>query len=229
MAQFVTGNTGRSTGPHLDFRVYNPSTSKYENPSAYTSRLSVGGNPFDYRVTSGFGPRNAPTAGASTDHKGIDYATPVGTTIDIEGGKHMSTFKDPGGGGIMSQYLINTDDGPRELLFLHGSDGNKITAEGALTEYDPSTYFQDSDAAPATVAGDTTPDKAQDFLASKTEPVKQMVKREASDVVEGFGNDFGSMKSSRLGDALRGAQEDIVKTRMAGGEDFGKMMKAIKK
>ena len=40
---------------------------------------------------------------------------------------------------------------------------------------------------------------------------------------------YGSMKSSRLADALRGAQEDIIKTRMAGGEDFGKMMKAIKK
>ena len=224
MAQFVTGNTGRSTGPHLDFRVYNPRTSSYENPSAYTSYLSVGGNPFDYRVTSGFGPRNAPTPGASTDHKGIDYATPVGTTIDIKGGKLLSTFNDEGG-GIMSQYLINTDDGPRELLFLHGSDANKITSGSALTEYDPSTYFQDSDAAPATVAGD----KAQDFLASKTEPVKQLVRREASDVVEGFGNDFGSMKSARLGDALRGAQEDIIKTRMAGGEDFGKMMKAIKK
>ena len=39
----------------------------------------------------------------------------------------------------------------------------------------------------------------------------------AAKVVEGFGNNFGSMKSSRLGDALRGAQEKIVKERIDNG------------
>jgi hypothetical protein len=39
----------------------------------------------------------------------------------------------------------------------------------------------------------------------------------AAKVVKGFGNDFGSMKSSRLGDALRGAQEKIVKERINNG------------
>lgn len=33
------------------------------------------------RVSSGFGPRAAPVAGASTDHNGIDYAVPVGTPV----------------------------------------------------------------------------------------------------------------------------------------------------
>lgn len=37
--------------------------------------------PVSGRVSSGFGPRVAPTAGASTDHKGIDYAVPVGTPV----------------------------------------------------------------------------------------------------------------------------------------------------
>ena len=40
----------------------------------------------------------------------------------------------------------------------------------------------------------------------------------AAKVVEGFGNDFGSMKSSRLGDALSGAQENIVKERINNGD-----------
>ena len=40
----------------------------------------------------------------------------------------------------------------------------------------------------------------------------------AAKVVEGFGNDFDSMKSSRLGDALRGAQEKIVKQRIDNGD-----------
>ena len=221
MAQFVTGNTGRSTGPHLDFRVYNPRTNSYENPSAYTSYLSVGGNPFDFQVTSGFGPRKAPVPGASTDHKGIDYATPVGTAIDVKGGKHLSTFKDAKG-GVMSQYLINTDDGPRELLFLHGSDANKITGKGALTAYDANSLLGGD--LTTEVPGDVKPSKdPQQFLAEKVE----MVKRQPTDVVEGFGNDFGSMKSDRLADALRGAQESIIKKRMEAGEDFGMMRKTV--
>ncbi len=38
----------------------------------------VAGN---YRLTSGFGPRRQPTAGASTNHKGLDLAAIIGTTV----------------------------------------------------------------------------------------------------------------------------------------------------
>ena len=44
-------------------------------PPTYIKPLSGG------RITSRFGPRRAPTKGASTYHKGVDYATPTGTTI----------------------------------------------------------------------------------------------------------------------------------------------------
>lgn len=33
------------------------------------------------RRSSGFGARSAPTKGASTNHKGIDWAVPIGTTV----------------------------------------------------------------------------------------------------------------------------------------------------
>lgn len=33
------------------------------------------------RLTSGFGSRTAPTKGASTNHKGVDWAVPIGTTV----------------------------------------------------------------------------------------------------------------------------------------------------
>ena len=46
-------------------------------------------------------------------------------------------------------------------------------------------------------------------------------KRTAADVVKGFGNDYGSMKSQGLAAALRGAQESIIQKRMDAGEDFG--------
>ena len=137
MATFYTGNTGASTGPHLDYRVYNPGTGKYEDPSAYTKYLTVGENrdAFNFEITSGRGMRTHPTKGGQRMHEGIDYATPVGTQLNVDG-KFLSTWNDEGGGGIMSQYAINTDDGVRELLLLHGSDQNKVTGSGAITDYD---------------------------------------------------------------------------------------------
>ncbi len=54
-----------------------------------------------------------------------------------------------------------------------------------------------------------------------------MVPATATDVVRGFGNDFSSMKSDRLANALRGAQESIIQKRMDSGEDFGKIRKRI--
>ena len=44
-------------------------------PPTYIKPISGG------RMSSGFGRRNAPTRGASTYHKGIDWATPTGTAV----------------------------------------------------------------------------------------------------------------------------------------------------
>ena len=137
MTVFITGNTGESTGPHLDFRVYNPSTGGYEDPSAFTSYLTVGEgkSPFDFQVTSGRGMREHPTKGGQRMHEGIDYATPEGTRLNVNG-QLLSTWEDAGG-GIMSQYGIKLDDGStRELLLLHGSGDNTITGTGALNDYE---------------------------------------------------------------------------------------------
>ena len=138
MPTFYTGNTGRSTGPHLDLRVYNPSTNHYEDPSGYVSYLKQGDADFNFPVTSGYGMRNHPVTGGRKMHHGIDYATPSGTALSVDG-THMSTWNDAGG-GIMSQYLIHTDDGHRELLMRHGSDQNKITGTGAITDYDVNDF-----------------------------------------------------------------------------------------
>ena len=221
MGRFFTGNTGRSTGPHLDLRVYNPATGGYEDPSSYTSYLSTGQGAFNFPVTSGYQPggRVHPVTGKVKPHHGIDYATPTGTELSIDG-QHMSTWRDSGG-GVMSQYLINTEDGHRELLLLHGSDQNKITGSGALTDYDPETFstvpLETGKPTPVPTKGSGSPEpqveaktRAQAFKAFN-----------ASDVVKNFGNDFGEMKSSRLADALKGAQEDIVQKRMDKGINFG--------
>ncbi len=44
-------------------------------PPTYIKPISGG------RLTSGFGKRNRPTRGASSFHKGVDWATPVGTSV----------------------------------------------------------------------------------------------------------------------------------------------------
>ncbi len=44
-------------------------------PPTYIKPISGG------RLSSGFGRRNAPTKGASSNHKGIDWATPIGTAV----------------------------------------------------------------------------------------------------------------------------------------------------
>lgn len=44
-------------------------------PPTYIKPISGG------RLTSGFGKRSAPTKGASTYHKGVDWATPIGTAV----------------------------------------------------------------------------------------------------------------------------------------------------
>lgn len=51
---------------------------------------------------------------------------------------------------------------------------------------------------------------------SKVDPQK-FKEQYAAKVVKGLGNDFDSMKSSRLGDALRGAQESIIQKRIDNG------------
>ena len=97
MTVFVTGATGLGTGPHLDFRVYNPATGGYEDPSSYTSYLTVGDDqsPFDFQVTSGFQPggRVHPVTGKVKPHPGIDYGTPEGTRLNVNG-QLLSTWED---------------------------------------------------------------------------------------------------------------------------------------
>ena len=149
MATFYTGNTGRSTGPHLDFRVWDVNAGGYIDPSRFTSRLRVGDGALtdQFSVTSPYGADRG-----SYIHKGIDYATPIGTPITIDGGKFLTTFNDAGG-GITSQYAITGDDGnPYEILLMHGNDKNSILSDAAVTtgqpiggSSDPSTPKPDAD------------------------------------------------------------------------------------
>lgn len=79
-------------------------------PPTYIKPLSGG------RISSKFGARSAPTKGASTNHKGIDWATPIGTPIVASNGGKVVTA------GWVSGYgyavYINHDDG-RQTRYGH--------------------------------------------------------------------------------------------------------------
>ena len=153
MATFYTGNTGRSTGPHLDFRVWDVNKGGYTDPSRFTDRMMVGDQKLTdmFSVTSPYGADRG-----SYIHKGIDYATPVGTGISITGGNYLGTFNDKGG-GITSQYGITDDDGnPFEILLMHGNKNNKITMDSANTSGKP-VIQNNTDSTPKPEGGTSTP------------------------------------------------------------------------
>lgn len=114
-----------TTGAHLDVRVLKDG--EYVNPMFARSvlqKLQVGNKPLftqqgeqwtpSHPVTSGFGQRDAPTAGASTFHKGVDFGVPAGTELEWTGGGRFTAQKGYG--------LIETPDG-YQIKLLHTVPG----------------------------------------------------------------------------------------------------------
>ena len=136
MASFYTGNTGNSTGPHLDFRVWDVEQGGYTDPRPHAGILrTVDGKLVNdvYSVTSSYGMRTHPTKGGQRMHHGIDYGTPGGTQINVEGGKFLTTFDDAGG-GITNQYSFTGADGREyEALLMHGNNQNNVLTGAAVT------------------------------------------------------------------------------------------------
>ena len=93
-----------------------------EGNSYSTSTVSKNGYvwpaPSSRRITCGFGPRKAPTAGASTYHKGIDIGVPTGSAIVATkaGTVCISSYSSSAGyyiminhgNGVMSYYMHNS-------------------------------------------------------------------------------------------------------------------------
>ncbi len=123
-----------STGPHLDVRVLKDG--QYIDPATWRSglqRLKIGkgktplyqqkGDQFaaSFPITSGYGLRAAPTKGASTDHKGIDFGVAGGEQLFWEG---PGTFKPGSGYGS-----ITTPEG-YEVRLLHTKGGQETALAG---------------------------------------------------------------------------------------------------
>lgn len=81
-----------------------------KTPPTYIKPLSGG------RKSSGFGPRKAPVKGASTYHKGLDWATPTGTPVVASCGGTVA--KAGWGSGYGYVVYINHEDG-RQTRYAH--------------------------------------------------------------------------------------------------------------
>ena len=79
-------------------------------PPTYIKPISGG------RLSSGFGPRSRPTKGASTYHKGVDWATPTGTAVFASCGG--TVVKAGWGSGYGYVVYINHPDG-RQTRYGH--------------------------------------------------------------------------------------------------------------
>lgn len=150
----ISGNSGIGTGAHLDVR-YGGSRDGQKVSAEHIARLQAGGKSLSsYRVSSDYGQRKAPTAGASSFHKGIDFAMPVGTPITTKVAvKDVKTWFDAadpksgkkGGGGWVS--AVTFEDGV-VLKLLHQSPSMQSKVKGGASTGTYGSYL-DQDKAEA--------------------------------------------------------------------------------
>ena len=177
------GEDFASTGPHLDVRVLKDG--KYINPETIRSlltRLKVGkertplwqqqGTEWKPAapITSGFGPRTAPTAGASTYHPAQDYGLGAGTPLAWEG---------PGafipGQGYGTIKTTDPQGNPYEIRLLHTKGGKQAELAGQTVDAQPQQNQQQAKGNTYIIVPDSSTKEggSQDFLASYLQNMMQ--------------------------------------------------------
>lgn len=117
-----TGNSGQSTGPHLDARWADGRRITAADVDRY---LRVNGKaPSSFGVTSPYGPRNL--FGRSF-HSGVDFGTPAGSAISTQNGaKLLRDLGFTGNGGFAVE--IDTPEGKMRLLHLQAGSVARAAA-----------------------------------------------------------------------------------------------------
>jgi hypothetical protein len=177
------GEDFASTGPHLDVRVLKDG--KYINPETIRSlltRLKVGkertplwqqqGTEWKPAapITSGFGPRTAPTPGASTYHPAQDYGLGAGTPLAWEG---------PGafipGQGYGTIKTTDPQGNPYEIRLLHTKGGKQAELAGQTVDAQPQQNQQQAKGNTYIIVPDSSTKEggSQDFLASYLQNMMQ--------------------------------------------------------
>jgi len=97
--------------------------------TAFSDEVEEGEVIDGYEVTSGYGLRESPCPGCSSDHRGVDLATPVGTTLYAPAAESeqvtVSCWNDDGGGGLVADIEPGSAPGLKfQALHLeHCSEG----------------------------------------------------------------------------------------------------------
>ncbi|QZP06794.1 peptidoglycan DD-metalloendopeptidase family protein [Caenibius sp. WL] len=81
-------------------------------------------------ITSRFGPRQRPTAGASSNHGGVDFAQPFGTPVKVT---QVGVVEAVGYNSGLGKYVVVNHGGGTKTRYGHLSD-NSIVAEGQSVE-----------------------------------------------------------------------------------------------
>lgn len=127
-------------------------------------------NPFDgrFKMTSPVGPRTPPMPGASSDHKGTDYAVPLNTPVPAKSGGVVIEAGPKKGFGqwVKVQFDDGSVQGYGHLSRVNVAPGDKVapgqvmalTGRSGITT-GPSVHVQDF-SAPAPNKGKTTPAQA---------------------------------------------------------------------
>jgi murein DD-endopeptidase MepM/ murein hydrolase activator NlpD len=159
----TVGQTGTATGPHAHLYVKDLATNQYLDPKTIRSPLmglrvgegeipafvkdasgKIVVNPQSgIQVTSGYGNRTAPTAGASSFHQGEDLALPSGTQLKYVGAGSYTPLANQGGYGNLGTF--KTGDNKYEIGFGHmASLGTPATTQGlpGLPASPPQNYDQ---------------------------------------------------------------------------------------
>lgn len=160
------GSTGTATGPHKHVYVKELATGKYLDPATIRTPLlglrigekkipaliktpegKIEFNPAaGITLTSRYGPRSAPTAGASSFHQGEDWALPEGTPIYYEGGGKFIPKTNQGGYGNLATLV--TGDNKYEIGLGH------MKTLGGASELPPTTLPVDTSAASTASTGE---------------------------------------------------------------------------
>lgn len=169
-----TGNTGQSTGPHLDARWADGRRITAADVDRY---LRVNGQaPSSFGVTSQYGPRNL--FGRSF-HAGVDLGTPSGSAISLTNGARMlRNMGNTGAGGYAIEIM--TAEGPMRLLHLQAGSAARPSAAAPAAPVLPRSQQFDGPggAVPLSVvsvrdaAGEGDIQQAQETLKQREEELK---------------------------------------------------------
>jgi tape measure domain-containing protein len=132
----ISGNTGNTTGAHLDIRATSNGTPVSEARLKEITRMfevsgnGHSGNLSTQRITSGYGQRNIGLAGASTNHQAHDFGLAEGTKIKFKGKGTASYKEDSGNGGNTLSIKLDTGE-IVQLLHLKGVEKQGSTSSSS--------------------------------------------------------------------------------------------------